>query len=46
MKTFKLCYIYDGWDIRSKEVKAHTFKGAKTKLRKQLKGKATSISEG
>lgn len=44
MKCFKLCYIYDGWGIRTKRVWARTFQGAKDKLRKQSKGKATCIS--
>lgn len=44
MKTFKLSFLFDGWDICQREVKAKALKDAKAKLRKLCKGKATSIT--
>jgi hypothetical protein len=44
MKTFRLSYIFDGWDVRFASVKAASFSAAKQVLRKRCKGKCTSIT--
>lgn len=43
MKTFSLSYVFDHWDIRTRDIKAVSLREAKAKLRKTGKRKITSI---